>query len=218
MATVATNTFAGDLFSASDTVSGIPIGAAFPGRVVVIACLTNGFSGTVTINGVAADIVDPTNVIFAAAVVPTGTTATIVVPGSANTEVIGAWSLTGSPDTIAQDHVFNLDTGTGFPINVADNQCAVGWTVGYNDPPGTIGTFTATLTDDGAAFDTSAGVLGANKPARVGSANISSGGGTLTVTVGGFSAPFWYLALASYGGTGPPPPSDETLMGQIWMS
>jgi hypothetical protein len=80
MAAVATNTFSGDLFSASDTVSGIPIGAAFPGRVVVIGVIGDA-SGGVTINGVVASIVDASNVAFASAVVPTGTTATIVVRG-----------------------------------------------------------------------------------------------------------------------------------------
>lgn len=216
MATVATNTFAGDLFSASNTVSGIPIGAGFPGRVVVLACLAAGDGvNPTTINGVVADVFNAINIYWAAAVVPTGTTAAIFVSGSAQTEVIGAWSLTGNPSTVPQDVIYGLDGGDGLPINVANGQCALGWTVSAVDPPGTIGTFTATLTDDGAAFDTNAAGPFGNRGARVGSANISSGGGSLTVTVSGYGPPFWNLSLVSYGGL--PPPPDTSLVGPIWI-
>lgn len=219
MAAVATNTFAGDLFSASTTVSGVPIGAAFPGRVVVIACVATGNGiDPITINGVVADVVDGTNILWAAAIISTGTTATIVVPGSNNTEVFGAWSLTGYPSTVNQANIFAGDSGAGLPIDVLDDQCILGWVVGVVDPPGTIGTFTAILTNNGSAFDTNAGsIFGGSKPGRVGSVNIGlGGGGTLTVTVGGFTT-LWDLALVVYGGGGIPPASDS-LMGQIWMT
>jgi hypothetical protein len=215
MAAVATNTFSGDLFSASDTVSGIPIGAAFPGRVVVIGVIGSN-TGSVTINGIVASAVDPSNVGFASAVVPTGTTATIVVAGPGPTEVFGAWSLAGFPVTAARDGGFITDGGGGIAIEADDNGCVVGWTIGVSDPPGTVGTFTATITNDGAAFNTDAAGVFGNRPARVGSGNLGpGGGGSLTVHVGGFSG-FWYLAAASYGGNGPPPP-DTSLVGPIWV-
>lgn len=215
MAAVATNTFSGDLFSASDTVSGIPIGAAFPGRVVVIGVIGDASVG-VTINGVVASIVDASNGAFASAVVPTGTTATIVM-GPGPTEVFGAWSLAGFPVTAARDGGFVVDGGGGIAVEADDNGCVVGWTIGISDPPGTVGTFTATITNDGAAFNTDAAGLFGNRPARVGSGNLGpGGGGSLTVHVGGFSGGPWYLAAASYGGNGPPPP-DTSFVGPIWV-
>lgn len=217
MAAVATNTFAGSNFSAGDTVSGIPIGAAFPGRVVVLAFASNPSTGvTATINGVNADIFENVNgAVFAAAVISTGTTASFFVTGGSGVEVLGAWSLSGYPSTVAQDGFFILDTGAGHNLNIGDLQCAVGFTVSATQAPGPTPSFT-TLTNNGAVFNTNvAGPFASVRPARDGSLSRSGAGGIFLIQVTGLSGT-WYLGAVSYGGVGFVPP-DTSPVGPTWI-
>lgn len=214
----ANNTFVGSNFSASNTVSGIAIGAAFLGRVVVIAFASDAaVPGTTgTINGAPCNIAEhPTNgAVFASAIVPFGTTATLTINGASIVEVLGAWALSGYPSIVPKFIDFNTDTGAGMVITIADNECAVGFTVSATQGPGPTPSFTATLVNNGATFNTNAlGPFAGAHPVRDGSVNLGVGG-TPTVTVGGLGGT-WYIGVAVFGNGGTPP---STPMGQIWMT
>lgn len=184
MAVSATNTFAGSNFSASNTVTGIPIGSAFSGRVVVV-CYTTEDNTSVSIGGVdgTADNFSFSGINFAAVVLGSGTTATLVSGASSTkTDVLGAWSLSGNPGTAVTDlgiaffsasgTVLDLATSTAVPAGDA----LVGLVIDTSGT-GITPSWSSGLGDNGSAFNTNASDASfANNSGRDGSADIAATG------------------------------------------
>lgn len=193
----ATNTFASCSSSASDTVTGIPIGPAFGSRVVVVLLYSDDGS-VCTIGGIPADITPVSVFFWAAAVVPSGTTATVQVGPTATTlSVFGAWSFTGSPGTIP------LTLGAALPGATADidtvaGNVILGLAMDFSGDNLGLPNWIAGIANDGAVFYTDASALGTGVPCRDGSIS-SPATETVTCTWDGGTAPFPITVLATFG-------------------
>lgn len=192
--TVATNTSAASLFSASDTVAGVPIGSAFAGRVVALFIASNDVS-SVTIGGVPAIVTNFNSAIFvAAAVVPTGTTATVVAgPSATSTEILGVWSITGNPELTPTftSAVLAFDLGNAVSVEAGSSTLGLLYCTALADTP----SFTAGISNNGAAYlDHFGEVLILN-----GSADNATTG-TVDVFATGFTESFTILFAVVYSG------------------
>ena len=124
MAVSATNTDA-SARSGTSTLTSVPIGTAFTGRVVV--AYVESDVGSYTIGGVAATAtsVDTYGGRWIAAVVSTGTTATIAASGASFIFSYGVWSLSGDPSTTAAA-VFDTAGSFSGSIAASDDSSVLG--------------------------------------------------------------------------------------------
>ena len=196
MTVAATNTVAAFNVAAGTTLSGLSTGSAFAGRVIVALVLSDNTPGPWTIGGVSAtNNIDPTTGYnWIAAVVPTGTTASIVCSGASFVACFGVYSLAGDPGTTAT-HTFGSNSGTSGSIS-GDNDSAVIGIVGDDSTAAGTPSWATGLTNDGSAYND-----GSNNSFRAGHVDVVSAQ-TVNFSVSGTSSPDTVINVANFAGSG----------------
>lgn len=150
----------------TSTVTGVQFGSAFAGRVICVFFYCNNFTQNptaVTIGGVSATrtgTFDGAGILMASAVVPTGTSGSVVATFSSSDQAVcvGAVALTGAASGTPSDTI-NTDSGPG-QIDVGAGGCIVAYGGGGGSGSWTGCSSLVTLGDDSiGSFDNAGGAL-----------------------------------------------------------
>lgn len=189
MAVSTTFVHEGSYYSASDTVTGVPVGTAFADRVVAMFIFTDTAFTSGSIGGVSATFTDGSagSGIFGwlTAVVPTGTAASVVASGVSSLEIFGVWSLAGKPTLIPD---INTVTSSPTTIDTTAGNAVLGVVIDVSAASPL--SFTTGIMNDGATFPTNGGFT-----SQCGHLDSST---TQTVTVNCPALVFGFILLASF--------------------